>query len=75
MRKEKVKSLTGVKNAILKHGKVWLTIDGKSWVYAEKRKNDKVWINFGLNDETVSFHKALTEIYDFLSFKHSTDLL
>lgn len=75
MKQEKIKSLTGIKNAILKHKKVWLTIDEKNWVYAEKKNNDKVWINFGLSDETIGFHKALTEIYDFLGFKHSTDLL
>ena len=73
---EKIKSLTGVKNAVLKHRKVWLTIDGKNWVYAEIRAGNILWINFGLNDEeTTDFHLGLTDIFDFLSFKRSTDLL
>jgi len=71
----KIKSLTGIKNAILKHKKVWLTIDDKNWVYAEMRKDGNVSINFGLSELTTSFHAALTDIFDFLSFKRSTDLL
>lgn len=76
MKQEKVKSLTGVKNAILKHKKVWLTIDGKNWVYVEMRKSGIVRINYGLDaDDSPNLHHAVIQIYDFLSFKHSTDLL
>ena len=72
----KIKSLTGIKNAILKHKKVWITIDDKNWVYAELRPNGSIWINYGMNDnEAAEFHAGLTEIYDFLSFKRSTDQL
>ena len=70
----KVKSLTGVKNAILKHKKVWLTIDEKTWVYAEW-EHPTVRINYGLTSENASLHVAMTQIYDFLSFKRSTDQL
>ena len=71
----KIKSLTGVKNAVLKHRKVWLTMDGKSWVYAEVRPYGLVFVNYGLDAERVTLHKAMGNIFDFLSFKRSTDLL
>lgn len=71
----KIKSLTGVKNAILKHKKVWLTMDQKSWVYAVLKSDDHVIVNYGLSHETVTLHKAMANIFDFLSFKRSTDLL
>lgn len=70
----KVKSLTGVKNALLKHKKVWLTLDEKEWIYAEYN-GKTVWINFGMDSETASFHVALNRIYDFLTFKRSIDML
>ena len=71
----KIKSLTGVKNAVLKHRKVWLTLDEKSWVYAELKSDGSVIINYGLDEQTTSLHIAMGNIYDFLSFKRSTDLL
>lgn len=85
----KIRSLTGVKNAVLKHRKVWLTMDGKTWVYAELKSDGCVLINYGLSSETVKMgddsygvgdekvmlHKAMGNIFDFLSFKRSTDLL
>ena len=65
---QKIKSLTGVKNAVLKHKKVWLTMDGKTWVYAEKRAGNILYVNFGLDDhETTDFHLGLTDIFDFLT--------
>lgn len=73
-----IKSLTGVKNALLKYKKVWLTMDGDSYIYAEiqgAKDTKTVWINFGLTSETASFHNALKSIFDFLSFKRSIDLL
>ena len=71
----KIKSLTGVKNAILKHKKVWLSLDEKSWVYAELKPDGSVFINYGLDEQTTRFHIAMANIFDFLSFKRSTDLL
>lgn len=71
----KVKSLTAVKNAVLKHKKVWLTIDGKSWVYAALKSDGSVFINYGLDEQTTTLHIAMGNILDFLSFKRSTDLL
>lgn len=69
----RVKSLTDIKNALLKHKQVWLTMDGRTYVYA-KYYHSKVWLNFGLADEVCSFddalfHDAPTRIYDFLSFQ------
>ena len=87
--REYINSLVGIKNAILKHKKVWLTLDGKTWVYAELKSDGRVFINYGLSWETISWggdkdavgnekvllHKVLTNIFDFLSFKRSTDQL
>ena len=71
----KIRSLTGVKNSILKHKKVWLTIDQKTWVYAALRSDGSVFVNYGLDDERVKLHEAMGNIFDFLSFKRSADLL
>ena len=71
----KYRTLTGIKNAILKHKKVWLTPDDKHYVYAVLKDTGQIWINFGLTDETASFHDALIRIDDFLSFQRSIDLL
>ena len=72
----KIKSLAGVKNALLKHKKVWLTMDGKTFVYAEIRPGNCIWINYGMDENhATDFHLGLTDIFDFLSFKRSTDLL
>ncbi len=72
----KVKSITGVKKAILTHKNVWLTIDGNTWLYIELRPPHSIWINYGYEDkEEKDFHAGLTQIYDFLSFKSSTDQL
>jgi len=62
-----INSLTGVKKALLKYGKVWLTMDGETYIYAEVKDSQTVWINFGLTEETVNFHESLTRIFDFLS--------
>lgn len=72
----KIRSLTGIKNAILKHKRVWVTMDEKYWVHAELRPNGIIQINFGLDDlETGDMKYAMTQIFDFLSFKKSTDQL
>lgn len=70
-----IKSLTGIKNAILKNKKVWLTIDGNNWVFVELRKDGSIWINYGLDEQETTFPIAIKNIYDFLSFKSSIDLL
>ena len=71
----KYRTLTGIKNAILKHKKVWITPDDKHYIYAVLKKNGDVWINFGLTDETASLHDAMIRIDDFLSFQRSIGLL
>ena len=72
----KIRSLTGIKNAILKHKRVWLTMDEKSWVFVELRDNGTIQVNFGLDDfKTGDLKYAMTQIYDFLSFKRSIDQL
>ena len=72
---EKVKSLTGIKNAILKHEHGWITLDKKTWVFAGINADGSIFVNYGLSHERVSLHKAMGNIFDFLSFKRSTDLL
>lgn len=62
-----VKTLTGIKNAILKHKKVWLTMNGKTWLYVELRKDSSVFINRGLNADTLPFKSAMVNILNFLS--------
>lgn len=43
-------------------------MDGKTWVYAEKRAGNILYVNFGLDDhETTDFHLGLTDIFDFLT--------
>lgn len=72
----KVKSITGIKKAILTHTNVWLTIDGQTWVYVELRPPHSIWINYGYDDkEEKDLAAGLTQIYNFLSFKSSTDQL
>lgn len=70
-----VKSITGIKNAILNKKKTWITIDGNNWVFVELRKDGKVWVNYGLDEQETTFKIAIKNIYDFLTFKRSTDLL
>jgi hypothetical protein len=65
----KIESLTGIKNAILKHKKVWLTRENESHVYAELNKDGTVWVNYGLSNDTRTLHDSIMDIGSFLSFK------
>lgn len=71
----KFRTLTGIRNAILKHKKVWLTRDDKNYVYVELKKDGQVWIHYGLNTEITKLHQGIINIDYFLSFQRSTDLL
>ena len=67
---QRVKNVTGIKNAILKHKKVWLTIDGKNWVYVRVLSGAALFINYGLSHERAAFGAGIRNIYDFLEVKH-----
>jgi len=71
----KVKTIGGIRNAILMHKRVWLTKDGKEWVYAQLKKDGKVFVNYGLSADTRSLHDSIWDIDYFLNFQKSINLL
>ena len=71
----KIKTMRNIKRAIKRHKKLWLTMDGKGFVYAELRKSGQVWINYGLSDQVAGMKKAVMDIHDFLSFENSINQL
>ena len=63
----KVNSLTGIKNAILKHKKVWLWSGNRppGYVYAEW-DGEKVWVNLGMTAYSMPLKEAMIKIDGFL---------
>lgn len=70
-----VKSLKDIKSNILNRRKTWITIDGVNFVYVELRNGGSLWVNYGLDEEETTLKVGIKNIYNFLTFKRSTDLL
>lgn len=70
-----VKSLKDIRYNILKKKKTWITVDGNNWVFVELRGSDLLWINYGLDEQETTLKIGIKNIYDFLTFKRSIDIL